>query len=382
MNLVKAEKVILYVDDEVKNLTSFKAVFRKEYKIYIASTAKEGLVILEQNPIHLVIADQRMPEMTGVEFLEKVREKHPEITRMVLTGYSDFDAIMQAINKARVFQYVTKPWKKDELELVMNNALDAFELKKQNLELIQKLQKANEELDRFVYSAAHDLRGPVASLLGLINLAKSEDSLEKIRYYLALKEKTLKKLDEMIHDIIDFSKNSHLKLETNEIDFRQLIDAVVLSCRKFENADQMNVEVHIQQNQPFFSDRLRLEIIFENLISNAFRFYNPFEKKKSLSIAINADAQIVRIEIRDNGIGIDKEHLPHIFEMFYRATDKNVGSGLGLYIVKETLAKLSGTIRVSSEKEKGTTFYLDIPALPLMANTSILSTDIDFNTSL
>ncbi|MDW7692473.1 response regulator [Flammeovirgaceae bacterium SG7u.111] len=142
---------VLYVDDEVENLTSFKYVFRKRYEVYTASSGDEGMKILEScahnnREIQLVITDQRMPKMTGIEFLEKVAECFPDAIRIILTGYSDAEAMMQAINVGRVYRYITKPWKKNELQVNIDNALGAYRLKKQNELLIKNLKQKNREL--------------------------------------------------------------------------------------------------------------------------------------------------------------------------------------------------------------------------------------------
>ena len=113
---------ILYIDDEQDNLTVFYSTFRRNFKVHLANSAQEGLEIMKKYTIHLVIADQRMPEMTGIEFLEKIKEKYPDCIRMVLTGFTDVEAIIQAINKGRVYRYITKPWSKDELKLTIDHA--------------------------------------------------------------------------------------------------------------------------------------------------------------------------------------------------------------------------------------------------------------------
>ncbi|MFK7970591.1 MAG: adenylate/guanylate cyclase domain-containing protein [Bacteroidia bacterium] len=139
---------ILYVDDEEQNLISFKATFRREYKVYTANSAQAGLEMLENNPVELIITDQRMPEMTGVQFLGEVRAKFPDTIRMVLTGYSDSDAIVDAINTGRVFRYITKPWDESELRQTIENARELFSLKEKNKTLITELQSQVEQQER------------------------------------------------------------------------------------------------------------------------------------------------------------------------------------------------------------------------------------------
>ena len=123
---------ILYLDDEEDNLTSFKAVFRRNFKIYTAQDASEALDLLSLNTIDLVISDQRMPGITGVEFLQKVHQSHPHIIRMILTGYSDMQAIIDAINKGKIYHYITKPWKFESLKVILDNAFETYTLRQKN----------------------------------------------------------------------------------------------------------------------------------------------------------------------------------------------------------------------------------------------------------
>ncbi len=150
MNTNKTLLPILYIDDEEDNLTVFYSTFRRNYKVHLATSGQEGLEIMKKHKVHLVIADQRMPKMTGIEFLEKIIPEYPDCIRMILTGYSDVEAIIQAINKGRVYRYVTKPWAKDDLKINIDHALETFNLKQQNRKLFADLKEANLTLEKKV----------------------------------------------------------------------------------------------------------------------------------------------------------------------------------------------------------------------------------------
>ncbi len=139
---------ILYVDDEPQNLISFKATFRRDYKINTATSGKEGIEIMRNRDIHLIITDQRMPEMTGVQFLEQILPEYPEAIRMILTGFSDVEAIIDAINNGRVFRYITKPWNETELRMTIENARQLYGLQQKNKRLYSALQYKVEEQER------------------------------------------------------------------------------------------------------------------------------------------------------------------------------------------------------------------------------------------
>ncbi len=139
---------LLYVDDEAQNLISFKAAFRREYEVLTAGSGQEGMDIMHKNDVQVVISDQRMPHMTGVEFLEQVRLEFPDTIRMVLTGFSDVEAIIQAINNGQVFRYITKPWDETELRMTLENARNLYELKARNQQLLLDLQHQAEQQEK------------------------------------------------------------------------------------------------------------------------------------------------------------------------------------------------------------------------------------------
>jgi DNA-binding NtrC family response regulator len=138
---------VLYVDDEINNLNSFKAAFRRDFEIYTAQSAREGRRVLDSNEIGVIITDQRMPGMTGIEFLESILAVYPDTIRILLTGFSDMNAVMDAINRGQVYKFLVKPWQNDELKLYIQNALEIYHLRKENKDLAYKLQLANKELE-------------------------------------------------------------------------------------------------------------------------------------------------------------------------------------------------------------------------------------------
>ncbi len=224
-----------------------------------------------------------------------------------------------------------------------------------------QLSKANIELDNFVYRVSHDLRAPVASVLGLANLARNEKNPAMILEYFNMVEKTAGQQDNFIKDILNISRNARLGIERKKISFKELIDETLDQLKYTDKNKMTDTRVNVSGNVPFFSDPHRIQVIFNNLISNSIRYSNG--KSPVIDITIDIDPDHANIIVRDNGIGIDKKHHKKIYDMFYRATDNNAGSGLGLYIVKESIDKLHGSIALESELGKGTTFNLVIPNL-------------------
>jgi len=141
---------VLYVDDEPHNLTSFKAAFRRDFNIFLAGSAKEARKIIEENEIHVILSDQRMPVTTGIEFFESIIATHPEPIRILITGYTDISAVVDAINRGQVYKYLTKPWNEDDIRIFINRAYEVFSLRRKNNELSKKLIDANRKLEFLV----------------------------------------------------------------------------------------------------------------------------------------------------------------------------------------------------------------------------------------
>lgn len=226
----------------------------------------------------------------------------------------------------------------------------------------KELRKLNSELDRFVYSASHDLRAPLASILGLIAVARLDKS-NNVEEYLNLIEKSINKLDGFIRDIIDFSRNSRLELATESIRFESMIHEIIDELKYMDERGLIRKIVEVNGTGDFYTDKKRLAIILRNLISNAYKYHNPYAEDNFVQVTVKYSAQEAVITVADSGIGIAEEHLSNIFKMFYRANENNNGSGLGLYIVKETVEKLKGSITVKSVPNQGSTFELKLVSI-------------------
>jgi phosphoserine phosphatase RsbU/P len=163
---------ILYVDDEEDNLVVFNSAFRRDYEVHLASSGKEGLEIMKKTSIQLIITDQRMPEMTGIQFLEKIIPDYPDCIRIILTGFSDIEAIIQAINTGRVYRYITKPWNKEELKINIDKALETFQLRDQNRKLVENLREANLTLEQKVIERTQKIESQSREIMASIQYAR------------------------------------------------------------------------------------------------------------------------------------------------------------------------------------------------------------------
>jgi PAS domain S-box-containing protein len=246
------------------------------------------------------------------------------------------------------------------------NLTNIDDTKKAGLKLksqYEELQKTNQELDHFVYSVSHDLRAPLATVLGLINIAELDDPGPAFTNFLTLMRNSVNRLDSFIQDILDYSQNARKHISVQRIDFSSLVNDAMADLKLLEGFDRLSVSTDVADNLPFHSDPLRIGIIFNNLLSNAIKYQDQGKDKSILNIRIATDQGGASISFYDNGIGIETKHKTRIFEMFYRASERSRGAGLGLYIVKETVGKLGGSIKVDSESTKYTHFVVRLPNL-------------------
>jgi two-component system sensor histidine kinase/response regulator len=360
-----AEKIkILYVDDEPDNLLGFKASLRLDYQVLTAANIPQALNCLDTYPdIRVVFCEQRMPGKTGVDFFEEIRTSYPLPIRIMLTAYTDVESIIGAINKGNIFRFVTKPWTDADLIGAIKEA-NKFYVANSMLSIKNdELQRAYDELNKFAYSVSHDIRGPLSGILGAINLANEIDDVEEMKEMLFLMEKSVKKMDAYVLSMHDYYSLQRGELKITEIDFNQVIDELKAIFTVLSKVNNVAFNISIDQDGIFRSDYAPLRLIFNNLLSNAFKYQDRDSKNKSVEMIVEVEKSMATIYVKDNGIGILGSHVGEIFNLFYRSNSLEVGSGFGLYNVKSALIKLNGQIEVQSILHQGTTFKVTIPSI-------------------
>lgn len=228
----------------------------------------------------------------------------------------------------------------------------------------EELKKLNEELDRFVYSSSHDLRAPLSSVLGLIALTRSAaNNPTEQDTYLEMMEKSVRRLDTFINNITDYSRNSRTEINAEEIDFQSFVQEVYNSLIHINQGPLIDFQVEKTGEAAVFSDTNRLNIILSNFLSNALKYHNLEQENPYIQVHLACKPNQLDFAVIDNGKGIANEHHDKLFDMFYRASRTSQGSGIGLYIVKETIEKLGGSLYFESVVGKGSSFYFSIPNL-------------------
>ncbi len=218
------------------------------------------------------------------------------------------------------------------------------------------LEKTNAELDRFLYSTSHDLRAPLMSMLGIINLAKMSHDEKELRDYFLLMQNRVERLDEFIGEIIDFTRNYRSALKQEHFKLKDIVDDVVGQVRCIDGGERVQIEVDVPPNLILRSDPERWRIVLKSLISNGIIYHNYTLSQPYVKVSAECNNQVFELTVKDNGRGIKPEYQSQIFDMFFRASEDGRGSGLGLYLAKESLTKIGGNISVTSRYGEGSSF--------------------------
>lgn len=296
-------------------------------------------------------------ENTREEIISEINEKGKILGKEIYFKRKDNSRFWGLMNCSL---YINEEGKKyiDGVITDISSQKETEKLLKQNN---KELKKINEEMDKFVYSVTHDLRAPLMSLLGLIKISKVESGEIEISKYLEMMETSVFKLDDFIKDIIDFSRNARTVVEKKEINFDSFVHEVWQNHQYISDSEKISFEYINELDRPFKGDEKRMSIILSNLLSNAIRYQNYSRDNAKIQVKIERDDECLKMTVQDNGPGIPEQYQEKIFDMFFRANDTKNGSGLGLYIVKETVEKLDGVIRLKSSSISGSSFQVFIP---------------------
>jgi signal transduction histidine kinase len=377
---------ILYVDDEAENLLVFKSTFRLEYRIFTATSAAEALQLLEWETIHLVITDQKMPVMDGVTFLREVARRYPDVPRLILTGYSDLETVVMAVNECGIYRYLTKPWQEEELKQTLENALETYRLRDENQQLLESLSAANgqlearvrqrtaelvalnEEKNLLIGLVAHDLRGPVGRVNALVDILRLEsrnltpEQHEYLQMILESNEHLLSLIDRILN--VEAIEAGRFTLSPERLDVAALLHEQLAGFNAAAARKQIALESHGPgQPVPGTIDRNFFTQIVENLLSNALKFSYPGGR---VCVRLRTDEAWLYLEVQDEGPGLSAADHARLFGKFQRLSARPTGgepsSGLGLTIVKKYVELMGGKVWCESEKGKGATFVVQLPA--------------------
>ena len=343
---------ILCVDDENDNLEALERIFRKKYTILKAISGKQALEIIQQqgDEISLILTDQRMPEMTGIEVLEKIIERHPEMIRILITGFTDLESVIQAINKGQIYQYITKPWDPVELSNTVDRAVERFTVGKELAVRTKQLEVAYNELktlddakSKFMILINHELKTPLTSIINFLSLLNESPLSEDQKLYVDRTIKSSNKLKQIIEDVLIL-----VRAELNQLHLDP--QAIILSSiENLVNAENQTLKtkknlVLAETIDPleFKADKRLFEQILNRILNNALKFST---ESSTVEVKGSKIGNFYEFKIINRGENIAEPALKKIFQPFFmdeNIMNHSVGLGLGLSIC-DKLLKLHGT---------------------------------------
>lgn len=357
-----------------------KVLALEEMEKYKVLFHKSPVIQLLVNPCDLAVLDANraaaglyLPLAQGSLFGKSLPDLHPADAEMIgkkcrealKNGESHFTCSLENAGVGRLeLDFFASKIELGRRNYLFLNIQDTTQTRKTEKILTQRnleLRKTNAELDNFVYSTSHELRAPLMSVLGLISLLEAENNANDRALYVGLMKESIQKLDQIIHDIIDYSRNARFDVKLSPIDFHYLLEKTINNLQYIPDFQKIDIRLRINDDNQFLSDKRRVEIILNNLLSNSLKFHNPEAELPYVEVWVHTSPRQVLIRVEDNGRGIPAQHLPRIFEMFFRGYEQSTGSGIGLYIVREIIEKLNGTIQVESEEGKGSAFTVKLP---------------------
>lgn len=370
---------ILAVDDEPANLNLLKRTFHRDYELLFAEDGVRGLEVMEKHHVDLIITDQRMPRMTGIEMLSRSREILPDAVRIVLTAYTDVNYIIEAINLGHVYRYIVKPWAPDELRTTIEQGLDYYHLQKLNAHLVEELKQSLRELQeaqselivrerlsavgQIASTIIHDIKLPIANIRTSAEiLANSNINDDLRREFSTLIVKEVDRLVGMTREILEFTRGE-TKLELSEFPLDDLLEDVL---GKIE-LDFAKIGIKITRNwnnlPKVTGDFNRLWRVLSNLVMNS-----RDAMKNGGEILVDVDVitaeplneKLIRIKVADTGTGIPPEILPRIFDPFVTHGKSN-GTGLGMSIAKRIVEAHKGNITAENRPEGGALITIKLP---------------------
>ncbi len=350
------EKInLLYFGKDETKLTLLKEGFQDRCIVFQTSKEAEALNWEEHN-LHLLIIDN--PKEVEA-FLDKSKLQFPETIRLLISNAFEIHQAVKAFNEGAI-NFFLKDWSDIRaVENAIHHCLVRHLKKFSDQKELETLRKANAELSRFIYSASHDLRSPLMSILGIVQLKSLGEDLGD--EHIKVIENSALKLDKYIRNIIDFFQSSGLPEVKEEINFSELLSEVTEFLK--HSMSGMDLDIEIDQAGTFIGDSFRLRVILTNLISNAAKFRKQNGDRHKVKVSIHSDQGRTVISVMDNGIGIDEGAMPKIYDMFFKSngTYYKQGSGIGLFLVKECINQMKGRVEVASQSGSGTEFIVTIP---------------------
>ncbi len=377
---------LMVVDDEAEVLRSLRDLFRFEYRVLAFEKPSEALGELERldaGDVDVIISDQRMPEMTGVQFLDRAQRRHPDATRLLMTGYADIKAVIDAINQGHIARYITKPWDADELMTVVRQAVDQHALIAEKNRLLAELKESNARLveanrlkGKFIEVASHELNTPVTVVLGLAELwamSQGPDASVAERAWVKRIHGAGRRLASTVERMLKLLKTDQLSpsVAFELVEVGPLLSQSVAALQPFLQARCQEIELVLADDLGSAEvDPLKVSDVVTNLVVNAIKFTPD---GGTIRVEAGGDGpDLIRVRVTDRGVGIAADDRSHLFEPFFTGNDTmhhssgdyqfcKRGMGLGLCLVKAFVEMHGGVVAVETEPGRGSSFAFTLP---------------------
>lgn len=351
---------ILCVDDEVDNVDALERLFRRKYNVLKATSGAQALKIMKSERISLIVTDQRMPTMTGVEFLAESMKNQPDAVRILLTGYTDIESVIGAINSGQVYRYVTKPWDPVDLNNAVDKAIERFEmsaeLREKNLALqtaLKELKTLDEAKSNFMILINHELKTPLTVMLSYLELLKESELDADQKKYLSRIEGSAARLHELINDSLELvsAETGTLPIKMTGINLKKLISELQKEYQPRLDEKNMTLDT-VLDAVDVRADAKALRSVLGRLLDNAIKFGH---EKSTIEFETREMGDSVQLRLVNEGKGVKPDLIAKILKPF--SLDEDVmnhskGSGLGLSVVQALLRRLGTQLEVDSPKGK------------------------------
>ena len=342
----------------------FEAAFEEQFNVITCRSAEEALSYLAQHPVPVVVADQRMPEMTGVEMFVRVRRLYPHTQRVILSGFTDSDAAIDAINQGQIFQFVRKPWQRIDLLSVLQRALDAHDMSLQNSVLTDRLliSERSAMLGQATARIAHEIANQL-NILPLIELIEEDYASDaQLQNFARVARTTYEHLNALINEVKNFMRFDSQGVELKELPLAESIQELMSFLRFRSDIRSGLVESEIRAEPTVLGNKLKLHQVLVNLIMNAVYAVGDRSDGR-VRITLDRAGDEAEITVADNGSGIPADVQERMWEPFF-TTKGTAGNGMGLDIARRLIEAHHGTINCSSTPKTGTVFTIRLPLAP------------------
>ncbi len=388
----RVRPTLLVVDDEPGVLRTIHDLLRIDYHVVTCQSGALALQILRSGAaIDVIMSDQRMPGMTGVEVLRQAREIRPEATRLLFTAYTDIRTVVDAINQGHVFRYLSKPWEPEELEATVRQAVEHHNLIVEKNRLLSELQETNTKLmeanrlkGAFIEVASHELNTPVTVVLGMLQLwrmTQGVNASEVERQWVDRIGAAASRLARTVERMLKLVRNREFSpsVQWDSLDLDQVVREALDELAPYLELRRQSVIVQIEPGLgPIEADTLKIADVLTNLLANAVKFTPDGGTIRVEARREEGAPDWVRVSITDQGMGVPPDDQSHLFEPFFTGFDTlrhssgdyqfgKRGIGLGLWLVKTFVELHGGRVEVSSMLGQGSTFAFVLPRSPTSA---------------